>query len=107
FGLALARLPYAIEVETGKGLIGIVHADSPVRDWRDLPEALGSRRHRQYMLWSRTRLQEGDGRPVRNVRCLVVGHTPVEEVTRLGNVLHIDTAGWSDGRFSLLELEGL
>src|ERR1700758_1116466 len=32
----MASLPYLIEIETEHGLVGIVHADSPVSDWNRL-----------------------------------------------------------------------
>jgi serine/threonine protein phosphatase 1 len=37
----------------------------------------------------------------------VVGHTPLRQPAVLGNVYHIDTAGWLDGYFTLLDLATL
>jgi len=105
---ALGRLPYAIEVWTPQGPVGLCHADCPVDDWADLPQALA--RHgpvRQRVLWSRARLEGGHGADVRGVRAVAVGHTPVSSPTVLGNVWHIDTGGWladASGRFTLLDL---
>lgn len=36
FGVQLAALPLAIEVETAEGLVGLVHADCPYDDWKDM-----------------------------------------------------------------------
>ncbi|MYZ45113.1 serine/threonine protein phosphatase [Achromobacter sp. KS-M25] len=107
---AFAVLPVAIEVDTAEGKIGILHADSPVADWQTLSGAFSShrRRTRTHAQWSRRRLQEDDSRAVAGVRAIVVGHTPVSEPRTLGNVLHIDTAGWQpDGYFTLLDLATL
>jgi serine/threonine protein phosphatase 1 len=44
---------------------------------------------------------------VEGVRALIVGHTPLRQVAVLGNVYHIDTAGWASGYFTLLDLRTL
>ncbi|WP_454690705.1 metallophosphoesterase [Achromobacter aloeverae] len=107
---ALATLPLALDVETGDGLVGLVHADSPVRAWDKLEGLLYSRprRARGICLWSRQRLERHDATCVGGLRALVVGHTPVTRPTVLGNVYHIDTGGWRpDGYFTLLDLSTL
>jgi serine/threonine protein phosphatase 1 len=100
-------LPYAIEIETANGVVGIVHADFPGSHWAQLPEILVSRSGRDKCMWSRGRIQAGDDRGVLGVRAVVVGHTPLDEVEVLGNVIHIDTAGWHGveggrGKFTFL-----
>jgi serine/threonine protein phosphatase 1 len=105
FARAFSRLPFVIEVETAYGIVGILHADCPVNDWLDLAEALESRRNRDHLIWSRARIEHLDAEPVKHIHAVVVGHTPVNRLVRLGNVLHIDTAGWTDqGYFTLLDL---
>lgn len=45
-----------------------------------------------------------------DVRAIVVGHTPMGGPMALGNVIHIDTAGWcpqKGGFFTLLDLHSL
>lgn len=102
----LARLPLAMEIATEKGPVGIVHADCPVPDWRRLD--LSDRRVRNFCMWSRSRLEQGRESRIHGLRALVVGHTPLKEPATLGNVVHIDTAGWTDeGRFTLLDLASL
>jgi len=100
-----SQLPFVIEVETAYGVVGILHADCPVNDWLDLASALESRRSRNHLIWSRTRIETLNAEPVKHIHAVVVGHTPVNRLVRLGNVLHIDTAGWTEqGHFTLLDL---
>ena len=109
FAAAFDQLPYALEIETEQGLVGLVHANVPTYDWGGLADALRRRRQsRDLTIWDRRRIQSEITKPVANVRAVVVGHTPVEVVTVLGNVHHIDTAGWrAEGRFTILELATL
>ncbi|ALE56376.1 hypothetical protein AC233_00330 [Burkholderia sp. HB1] len=90
-----ASLPYAIQVETGYGLIGIVHAAVPDTSWPDGMSALRTRRSsrlREIVLWDRDRWS-GDHvtAEIGGVRAVVVGHTPLREVRVRGNVINIDT----------------
>jgi serine/threonine protein phosphatase 1 len=114
FALQFAELPIAIEIETPDGLVGIIHADCPVSSWDQLRAELqlpeSDKQLRAVLLrcmWSRTRIQAGDTRGVHGLRALVVGHTPLRQPVVLGNVYHIDTAGWLDGYFTLLDLTTL
>jgi serine/threonine protein phosphatase 1 len=107
---AYARLPLVIEVETADGIVGIIHADSPVRKWSKLERTLRDsyKRSRGICQWSRDRLAKGDEAGVSEVRAVVVGHTPLGRPILLGNVYHIDTRGWTtDGYFTLLDLATL
>lgn len=108
-GAAFDVLPYAIEVETEGSVVGIVHANVPTNDWHFLGEELEFNRHsRDRIMWDRDRIESGDESGVANVRAVVVGHTPLKQVIRLGNVIHIDTAGWHPkGHFTLLNLSTL
>jgi serine/threonine protein phosphatase 1 len=108
----LRDLPLVIEVETAHGLIGIVHADVPRGSWGEMISALsGSAFEANHVAaklqWSRKRITEGDQSGVDGVRAVIVGHTPLRQPAVLGNVYHIDTAGWMDGHFTLLELATL
>lgn len=122
---ALAELPLAIEVETVHGLIGIVHAACPCESWSDFAKALstgwvktqaGLSNSRAAMkeliecaLWSRTRIQAMDDSITKDVHTVIVGHTPMRNITSLGNTIFIDTAGWhpSGAGFTLLDLNTL
>lgn len=108
-------LPIAIEVETAEGLVGIVHADCPTKSWDNLRLCLegsapGLRRVQDGCQWSRARIENKDKEGVLGIRAVVVGHTPITQPAVLGNVIHIDTAGWkphNGGYFTLLNLETL
>lgn len=111
-------LPLAIEVETGAGMVAIIHADCPRKTWKEFRQAMKDegdweRAHMATMaIWNRQRIELGDCYGVPDIRALVVGHTPVPEVQVLGNVYHIDTGGWLQGRyewarFTVLDLETL
>ncbi|UQS13010.1 metallophosphoesterase [Pseudomonas sp. HS6] len=108
----LADLPLVIEVETPDGLVGIMHADVPFPDWITLSNQLERRLHGRQQVeemcqWSRQRITSENRDGVKNVRAVVVGHTPVRRTAILGNVYHIDTGGWMDGHFTLLNLHTL
>ena len=116
FAVQFAELPIAIEVETGEGLIGIVHADCPFSSWDELRTELESPESNKRLklvqntcMWSRSRVEQADETPVSGLRALVVGHTPMKHPAILGNVYHIDTAGWMPdlGHFTLLNLHTL
>lgn len=110
-GATLSALPIAIELDTKTGPIGIVHAECPFDDWghfiRELtaPEC-GTQRRGQIIdaaIWSRTRIGRADESIVTGVRAVVVGHTPMERMTSLGNTVFIDTMGWRGYDFTLID----
>lgn len=117
---AFIALPIAIEIETAGGLVGIVHAECPGYSWSAFTAALQSsnltraqrKALREVALWSRDRISAGDETAVSDVRAVVVGHTPVERLVALGNVLHIDTGAWlqqgeTERKFTILDAETL
>lgn len=115
FAAAFAALPVAIELQTERGLVGIVHADVPGPSWPAFVEALESpalsKGARERLIdqaqWSRDRIDKLFRDEVAGVLAVVVGHTPVDVATTLGNVHFIDTKGWRDGQFTLLDAHTL
>jgi len=112
----LAVLPYAIEVETDMGMVGIIHADCACSTWSELVERFADaaskyelRRLTDQCLWARKRIETGDRSGVPDVRAVIVGHTPIIHPLLLGNVYHIDTRGWLPGKgyFTFVDLETL
>lgn len=108
----LGALPVAIELETEHGLVGIVHAECPFSSWQDFTQQLEAKVIGAQKLgsiidaaqWSRNRIQVMDDSMVSGVRAVVVGHTPLERMTSLGNTLFIDTMGWRpEGKFTILD----
>lgn len=111
FAQAFAALPYAIEVDTQEGVVGLVHANCPFESWAQLRKALFARRSlRTRCMWDRRRIEFQDMRRVAGIRAVIVGHTPLKAPVTLGNVYHIDTGGWlpdEAGYFTLIDLGSL
>jgi serine/threonine protein phosphatase 1 len=132
----MAALPYAIEIETDEGLVGIVHANVPVPSWAQMVEALEQEGRdgaiRRKVIWDRSRwtsrkasgavsirrtaaqllkrLASGlsdPGRHVKGVAAVVVGHTPTRKPIVRGNVLNIDTGLVFGGNLTLLGLDDI
>lgn len=111
--VALAALPFAIEVQTARGLVGIVHGDVPRgMDWQTFTSHLerGTPEVVQVALEGRERLMSGRGESdagVQGVGRVFVGHTPQRGgPKRCGNVYAVDTGGifnvmMGDGAYAL------
>jgi serine/threonine protein phosphatase 1 len=100
--LAIQRLHQKMTVNTEWGRIGVIHADvfGHWDYWQDQKEEHGE----PAAIWGRKRWYAKDTTPVTGIEAVVVGHTPVEEVTAFGNVLYIDTgAVFPDGHLTILE----
>lgn len=92
---ALAQLPVAIEVQTVRGTVGLVHANVPFgMDWPTFIERLecGDEHVIDIALNGRERIQRRDISGVRGVGRIYVGHTVQwNGPLQLGNVFAIDT----------------
>ena len=108
----LTSLPLAIELETERGLVAVVHADCPTPTWGQFKDALAhpeiGPRAAIACTWSRNRAHGLPLGPVRDVRAVVVGHTPMERPTTMDNVHFIDTGAWlpahyGDRQFTILD----
>jgi len=91
----LRELPLAIELETARGLVGVVHAQ-PLQglSWPQFVRLLEQRDSAaiECALTSRRRIREGDTSIVAGVGRIYVGHTIQEDGARMfGNVVAIDT----------------
>lgn len=112
-GERLAALPIGMEVATPSGPVGLLHADCPCDDWRDIHRIDWQELSDMYSmagscLWSRARIRRQYTGTIRNIRAVVHGHTPVSAMEKLGNVYFIETAGWATGgHFTLLDLHSL
>ncbi len=111
----LKQLPVVMEIETRKGLVGVVHADVPSgQSWQAFTEALqaGCRRTHKIALHGRQRITAKDATGVPGIGRVFVGHTVLlEGPTRFGNIWAIDTGachrsvGLDEGCVTMLQLE--
>lgn len=101
------RLPYMIEVLTNHGKIGVVHAEVACDDWNECKSSLDNKYVRMTLMWSRNNLKvfnDTQYHPViSNIDKVVVGHTPFQIPTLIGNTFHIDTGAGKTGYLSLIE----
>ncbi|BAU40150.1 serine/threonine protein phosphatase [Ralstonia phage RSP15] len=94
------ELPYAAEVETPSGKVGLVHAECYFKDWENLILALtGDDKIKketmiEYCTWSREFYYSGKTDPVKNIRAVLHGHTIVEKPEVVGNRYYMDTGAY-------------
>ncbi len=55
-------------------------------------------------MWSRNRISKWLDHPVKGVEFVFVGHTPVDEVTHLSNVIYLDTGAVFGKRLTMIEV---
>lgn len=108
-GLIIAEfeeLPYAFEIATAHGPVGIIHAEVPGDDWDNVAE-MQDRYDKEKALWSRDKIMTSNTHDVANIRRVYVGHTPLKEVAVLGNVHYIDTGAVyteSEGKLTIVNI---
>jgi serine/threonine protein phosphatase 1 len=92
---AVRTLPYAIEVESVCGIVGIIHADAPRNmKWDEFIQGIeaGEEKIVQSCLWGRERVDQHDMHGINGIARVFVGHTPQwQGLTRFGNVYALDT----------------
>lgn len=107
FADAFSALPIAITLETALGPVGIVHAECPADSWGVLLDAMKTETAEQVAMccmWSRDRVTNARDDDVEGVRSVVVGHTPMQNWTSLGNTIYIDTgAVFAGHEFTILD----
>jgi len=93
------RLPLAIELETKRGLVGIIHADVTSGQWGTFDE--------QRDIWSRERIERPAGKmlgPVKGIDTVYVGHSILKEVTQIDNVAYLDTGAFLTGNLQIVKI---
>lgn len=91
---SFAALPIAIEIETARGTVGLVHAQVPKgMDWDAFKARIeaGDAAVTHEALWGRDRIESGDDSGVRGVGRVFCGHTPIHGPLQAGNVYYLDT----------------
>ncbi len=91
----LPQMPLAMEVAYGDRRIGVIHADVTSGIWGQF--------NRDKDLWARSRISGTGMGEVIGIDLVVVGHTVIDRVARIDNVVHLDTGGVFDGTLQLLE----
>ena len=97
--LIVDNMSQLIEVETANGTIGVVHADSE-DDWRD--NGVHTLHHN---IWSRSKVRSQDDREISGIDMVVCGHTVVDHMSVLGNVLYIDTGAVFTDKMTIVSAE--
>lgn len=100
----MSEQPYMIVVNTPNKKYAVCHASFPSKLYK---EELGSR-NITTVLWDRDRFYaaEKDGEDfILGVDQFFFGHTPVDEVTTLGNTTYLDTGLVFTGNLGLVEVE--
>ena len=92
---AISKLPKAIEVETPRGIVGIIHGEVPIgMDWKTFRQGLIDKdpATTEACLTGRTRSKRGTNELIQGIDRIFCGHTPqFEGAQRLGNVFFIDS----------------
>jgi serine/threonine protein phosphatase 1 len=104
---AFSVLPVMIEVDTPTGVVGIVHADTVLKSWKELKLALvghNSEGFTQQCIWSRDRYNYKDTSDVIDIHQVIVGHTPIKTDIWLGNVHYIDTGACFGGKLTIVKV---
>jgi serine/threonine protein phosphatase 1 len=91
------RLPYVIELETIRGMVGLVHAEVPRGwDWATFVAKVnaGDETALRSATWGRERYYAQDESGVSGIDRVFVGHTPRKKTERRGNVYYVDTGAF-------------
>lgn len=104
------ELPIAIDIETDNGLVGIIHAECPTKDWADLEDALHGPNavgYENVAMWERKKINYKDDSVIAGISTIFVGHTPLTQVVTLGNVIYIDTGACFNGKLTVYNINTL
>ena len=107
--LADTKMPLVIEVETDIGTIGVIHANAP-DDWQKYhqlndDEDFFDDALVEDTIWGRRRIYGNQSGRVKGIDYVVVGHTPVEVVTVLENIVYIDTGAVYNNSLTILSVD--
>ncbi len=114
---AIDELPLVMEISTGSGTVGIVHADIPRgMSWPKFIDAVGTgdRKAVETALWGRNRALGKVKKGVVGIDRVFCGHTPtMGSVRTVGNVFCIDagavyglTQGYPEASLAIMQLTG-
>lgn len=104
---SLANLPLVIEIESDRGLIGLVHADVPKNmSWQEFKNEVENDNQVviETALWGRNRLMNEIVQNIPGLGRLYVGHTVQEQIKKLGNVVALDTGAVFDRHLTMVNI---
>lgn len=94
----LDSLPAAIEIESARGTVGVVHADVPAgMTWADFVGDIANPQIEEVAFWGRERIKKHCREGVAGIWRVCTGHTWTPEPLRLGNVIGLDRTGGGEG----------
>lgn len=111
---AFKELPIAVEIDTDKGKVGLVHAEVPDDDWNSFVTTLlnsptNMEHIEHYALWGRDIIRDRVGtyfKGVDNIDLVIVGHSVVDTPLPKHNVLYLDTGAYQGKRLSMVCIQG-
>lgn len=104
---SLYKLPLVIEIESERGLIGLVHADVPKDlSWQEFKHEIENNNEViiETALWGRSRLLNEIEQDIVGLGRLYVGHTVQEQIKKLGNVVALDTGAVFNRHLSMVNV---
>lgn len=102
----LESLPIAIEFESARGVVGVVHADVPAgMSWLTFKAQLDHPSIEEIALWGRDRILKHRREGVSGVWRVCTGHTWVPRPLRLRNFLALDLTGGGDGSLAIYSVD--
>lgn len=94
----LASLPTVIEIESARGLVGVVHADVPFgMQWSEFVARIGNSQIKEVAQWSMQRVSKHNREGVPGIWRVCTGHTWIPRPLRLGNFLALDCSSGGEG----------
>jgi serine/threonine protein phosphatase 1 len=94
----LESLPTVIEIESPRGLVGVIHADVPERmSWSEFVARIDDPQIKHVAQWSMRRVSKHDRAGVPGIWRVCTGHTWIPRPLRLGNFLSLDCSSGGEG----------
>lgn len=104
---ALSNLPLIIEIDSDRGLIGLVHADVPKNmSWSIFKEEVEANNKVviETALWGRNRITNNVQQDIEGLGRLYVGHTVQNQIKKFGNVVALDTGAVFDRHLTMVNV---
>lgn len=104
---SLSNLPLVIEINSERGLIGLVHADVPKNmSWIDFKNAIEANNNVviETALWGRNRIMNKIEEDIVGLGRLYVGHTVQSQIKKFGNVVALDTGAVFENHLTMVNL---